>query len=119
MFTINNYTPADLTRFTSWVDGSVPLPRDIHYLVAQTEVAPGTGTPHIQGYLELKRRLSWNQIKTLLGNRTTHLEKRLGTQDQAITYCLKEDTRAQGENYKSWSIVRKCFDGYNLVLTMC
>lgn len=54
-------------------------------------------TPHLQGYFETCRPLGSNkpqrkslkQVKMLLGNRA-HIEKRWGTQFQAIEYCKKE-----------------------------
>nr|WAE42766.1 MAG: replication associated protein [Cressdnaviricota sp.] len=45
-------------------------------------------TPHLQGYLELNssRQLTWMKMRLP----RAHLEKRKGTQTQALIYCLKE-----------------------------
>ncbi len=48
-FTINNYTQEILNKF-------FPLAKSLHrhvYIVFSLEIAPITGTPHIQGYIEL------------------------------------------------------------------
>lgn len=54
------------------------------------------GTPHLQGYLELTKRMSIGNVKKMLNSPRIHLEARKGTQEQAIQYCLKED----GEKYQ-------------------
>jgi len=48
-------------------------------------------TPHFQGYVEFTSKLALTSVKQFLGSRA-HIEPRSGTQDQAITYCSKEDT---------------------------
>jgi len=49
-----------------------------------------SGTPHFQGYLELKRKLRFAQAKTLFLPLVPHLEARRGTPQQAADYCKKE-----------------------------
>ena len=53
-----------------------------------------SGTPHLQGYVELRspRRLAFLRER-LPG---THLEKRRGTKLEAINYVTKEETRVEG-----------------------
>lgn len=80
VFTINNYTQDDIDAIANtWL---------VRYVIYGKEVAE-TGTPHLQGYLELntKQRLSW--LKKNL-HPTAYFAKRIGTQEQAINYC-KED----------------------------
>ncbi len=82
-FTLNN--PSD------------PIPFDVEkmeYLVYQREVGVN-GTPHFQGYCEFKTKKRLAAVKELLGNRC-HIERRFGTQEQAIRYAKKEDTRVAG-----------------------
>lgn len=63
------------------------------YLVYQKEVGQ-EGTPHYQGYIELKTQTRLPTIlKRLPG---CHVEPRRGTQAQAIEYCTKADTRDEG-----------------------
>lgn len=83
-FTLNN--PTD------------PVPFDVdemHYLTYQREVGEN-GTPHFQGYCEFKKQKRMAAAKALLGGTTVHIEQRRGTQQEAIAYCHKDDTRASG-----------------------
>jgi len=64
----------------------------MEYLVWQEEQGDG-GTYHFQGYCEFKQQMRMNAAKALLGGDTVHLEPRMGSQAQAIAYCMKEDTR--------------------------
>lgn len=64
------------------------------YLVFQLEQG-ANGTPHFQGYIELKKRKTLGALKKLLGA-SPHFEERLGSQEQAINYCKKADTRVDG-----------------------
>jgi len=53
------------------------------------------GTYHYQGFLQLYAKAGRHQARSLLGGRA-HLEERRGSAQQAIDYCLKDDTRADG-----------------------
>lgn len=90
--------PARSYMFTVHVadeDEWTPVLADgMRYAVAQLEVAPTTGQLHWQGYVELSRPMRIPQVKGLLGRPDAHLEVRRGTQQQAIAYCTKVDTRA-------------------------
>jgi len=46
------------------------------------------GTPHLQGYLELKVKGRWSEFKL---PKTLHWEKRKGTREQNVEYCAKEN----------------------------
>lgn len=59
------------------------------YLIFGRETG-ATGTPHLQGYLELPTKLRRGGVAKLQGLSRAHLELRQGTQEQAITYCKKE-----------------------------
>lgn len=52
------------------------------------------GTPHYQGYLELKRHHRFSAVRSWIPG--WHIEPRLGTALQAISYANKEDTRIDG-----------------------
>lgn len=82
LFTMNN--PTEPVKF----DGAF-----MDFLVYQKEVGEN-GTPHFQGYVELKAptRLT-TIIKKMPG---CHIEARRGSQKQAIDYCTKVDTRVEG-----------------------
>jgi len=53
------------------------------------EVAPGTSTPHIQGYLYCKNAVSFNTVRLWLLGRA-HIEKAKGTPAQNYEYCSKD-----------------------------
>lgn len=81
VFTLNNYTDRDIDDLKNW---------DRHsYLVFGKEVAPSTGTPHLQGYIEFKNQILFTTIKKKFPN--IHVEKRKGTPKEASDYCKKED----------------------------
>ncbi len=74
-------------------DGAIDfVPVDMEYLVYQEEIGE-SGTYHFQGYCEFTRQLSMIQAKDLLGGASVHLERRRGSQSEAIKYCKKDDTR--------------------------
>lgn len=74
------------------------IERHCNYIIFQLELCPQTMQPHIQGYLELKEQMSLTPLKKLLLEQT-HIEKRRGTQKQAIEYCLKDET-SLGDIYR-------------------
>ncbi len=88
MFTIA--TPEGLIEF---------LPDKMEYIVYQEEISE-SGLYHFQGYCEFADQVSLAQAKQYLGDRTAHIERRMGSQAQAIAYCTKESTRvAASEPY--------------------
>ncbi len=80
-FTHNN--PEDMLMFD---------PETMVYLVYQEEIGE-SGTYHFQGYCEFTKRLTFNTAKTVLGGAQVHVERRRGTQAQAIAYCKDEAKR--------------------------
>jgi hypothetical protein len=72
------------------------LPEEITYLIYQIEETPTTGKLHVQGYVELVKPMRINAVKKIFGNNSMHLEKRMGSQGQAVQYCKKDDTRVAG-----------------------
>lgn len=77
--TLNNWTPAELETLQGV---------DCKYLVIGKEVAPETGTPHLQGYIYFKNKKSLRQMKTL--NRRAHWAIAKGTGAQNKLYCTKD-----------------------------
>ncbi len=63
----------------------------VRYVIFQSELSE-SGTPHLQGYLELTKQMRTTAIRRHFGSRI-HFENRRGTQAQAIAYGCKEDTR--------------------------
>lgn len=62
------------------------------YFIGQKERAPSTGKIHYQCYVEFENGKSMKTIKKLFGD-DCHIEKRRGTQKQAIDYCKKIESR--------------------------
>ncbi len=73
----------------------------IKYWVAGKETAPETLTPHLQMYIQLKKKQRLAPLKaalTLAGIPGVHLEKAKGTLVQNQTYCKKDgDWKDGGE----------------------
>lgn len=71
-----------------------PEHKDITYSIYQLEKCPDTGREHYQGYVEMSKTTGLAFMKKIL--ETAHWEPRKGTQDQAIAYCSKVETRVDG-----------------------
>jgi hypothetical protein len=72
----------------------------IQYLIGQKEICPKTGNVHFQGYLEGTRPLRLSEVKNALCDQGVHLEKRNGSQAQAIGYVTKKETAVEGTLYQ-------------------
>lgn len=78
-FTINNYTDAEYKAI---------LDIEYRYVCVGKEVGE-SGTPHLQGYIELPGPVRLSAVKALVGDRA-HLEQRRGTPEEASKYCKKD-----------------------------
>lgn len=65
------------------------------FMIYSIEECPTTKKHHIQGYCECKSQQRFKAVQSYLPT-GTHIEKRLGTQEQAIAYCMKLDTHIEG-----------------------
>jgi hypothetical protein len=84
---INNYNPEEEKAFQEL---------DCRYVVYGREVAPSTGTPHLQGYVYFSSKKSLAQLKVLFPRAKLLLAK--GTPQQNRTYCVKDgDFYERGE----------------------
>lgn len=83
---------------TAWneIPDSVLLKGKINFMIWQQERCPKTEKDHYQIYVEFFEGLNMNNIKDLFEDKTLHIEPRKGSQDQAIAYCSKEETRVSG-----------------------
>lgn len=84
-FTLNNYTAADEEKLAATAQDE-----RVKYLVYGRELAPETGTPHLQGYIELDRRFRLGQLKRLGGLGGAHLEAARGSGQSNREYCVKD-----------------------------
>lgn len=85
-FTINELTDEVRELFKNFQCGDY-----FNYMIYQEEIAPTTGHHHFQGYIECREKRSEKWM-------CTHFCKgsyfpRNGTQEEAIAYCKKEETR--------------------------
>lgn len=83
------------------------LPEHLDFIVYQQEQgrrqAENQNRLHWQGYLEFDKRMTLAEVLRAMdwkGNEC-HLEPRMGTQQQAINYVTKEDTRV-GDSTREW-----------------
>lgn len=82
VFTLNNPPEDIIDLLKSW--------DDIKYCICQFEEV---STKHLQGYIELSRKVSFGKVAKRFG---WHIEARRGTQQQAIDYSSKEESRIDG-----------------------
>jgi len=86
VFTLNNYTPEDAASLRLF--GAATR---VQYLVFGHEVAPTTGTLHLQGFIQLKRTIRGSVLQRLICARILcHLEPLASTPAAASTYCKKD-----------------------------
>lgn len=80
-FTKNNYTDDDITTL---------LETECKYIVIGREIAPTTGTPHLQCFVQFHNEITWLTAKTRLSIDVNNLQQCNGTPKQNETYCKKE-----------------------------
>ncbi len=81
-FTLNNYTTQDVDRIKALV------PTVAEYVTYGYEVAPSTGTPHLQGFIIFKEQLRLVSAKTHIGD--AHMSIARGSNQQCADYCQKD-----------------------------
>lgn len=96
-FTLNNYTPEDLEYFSTY--------KDCHHLYVGAEVAPTTGTPHLQGYVCWGTKKRWAAVHKIHSTWKRCAVPNLGsavngTPSQNRDYCLKGEM--SHEDYDDW-----------------
>lgn len=89
--TLNNPTEEEITSMRS----CLATHSQFRYMVYQIESGEN-GTRHIQAYLELLSPIRLETLKKISPLQRAHLEPRRGTQQQAIDYCQKSETRLEG-----------------------
>lgn len=80
-FTLNNYTQEQEEHI-----------KDIEceYMIFGHEIAPSTGTRHLQGFIYFSQRRTMKTVKKLIGCDQVHLEAAGGTIQQNVDYCSKD-----------------------------
>lgn len=91
--TWNNYPNNWLTKFDTKKEGSWENqePKNVITYMCLGEEIGEQGTPHIQGYIELKKRMTLKSLKKWIGVPTIHWEISKGSAQQNIEYCSKDN----------------------------
>lgn len=83
VWTLNNYSePADLLMLED-------MAKECTYLVFGFEVAPTTGTPHLQGYCEFKKEKRASFIRKFIPRAWIGYKAVRGSAEENRKYCLK------------------------------
>lgn len=82
-FTVNNYTAEDEDLLRAMEK------HDAIYLIFGREVAPNTGTPHLQGYVRFSKVKRPNAVLAIIP-KGTHLENAKYSAAHNQKYCSKE-----------------------------
>nr|WBG01442.1 replication-associated protein [Army ant associated cyclovirus 2] len=82
VFTFNNYTESDIDIVKLFITANCK------YGIFGKEIAPNTGTRHLQGYCNLSKPMRFSTIKKCIGN-SIHIEKAVGSDHHNQTYCSK------------------------------
>lgn len=81
-FVLNNYTDEEVENIKQ-TEGT-------KYLIFGKEIAPTTGTPHLQGYVYFKEKKSMKVVHKIKGWARVALKDANGNADQNQIYCSKE-----------------------------
>jgi len=65
----------------------------VRYLVYQKEKCPKTGKEHWQGYAEFTKTMRYKAASKSLSINGAHLEIRIGSREEARSYCMKSESR--------------------------
>ena len=82
-FTHNNYSEDDVHRAERWITAERCV-----YGVVGRETAASTGTPHLQGFLQLKNKCRMSSLRKNLF-KTAHYEIARGSDEENQKYCTK------------------------------
>ena len=96
-FTLNDYTPEEEQKLVGAL-----TPQTAVYAIVARKRAPTTGTPHLQGFVHLRRHQRFDAVKKLLDTPRVHLEPARGTDQENRDYCRK-DGDVVLEVGKTWS----------------
>lgn len=83
VFTLNNYTNENETFIQRWIQINA------RYGIYGREIAPTTGTKHLQGYMEMGKTVRFSKLIKELP-KGIHIEQRKGSAEQAAEYCKKD-----------------------------
>lgn len=83
-----------------WLEDDSPVdlwnPETMKYIIYQLEKAPTTGKLHLQGCVQLKKKVRMQGVKKLFTPYTPHVEFMRGSIKEARDYCSKRETKLAG-----------------------
>lgn len=82
-FTLNNWQPADRLR----LEAESPA---VRYIIFGEEICPTTGTPHLQGYVQLWKEMKMKDLNPLLFDNRARFALARASEDVNKAYCTKE-----------------------------
>ena len=83
-FTLHNWTQDELNKMIKIANSACEI------YVFGKEICPETERPHIQGYINLKKKKSWEATKKLFGLDRLHIESCNGSEKANIEYCMED-----------------------------
>ena len=90
-FTLNNYTNDDLEMFDNLGSNTGKNASNILYFIIGKEVGE-SGTPHLQGFIQFRKKIRLNQVKNVVGRRANcSVMHRQSTPEFCARYCKKDD----------------------------
>jgi len=102
-FTLNNYTAEEIAHIKTYFDKD-------KYVIGE-EICPTTGTPHLQGYFNVKNAISFATVKRILPR--ANIRQCNGNEKSNFIYCTKESIthgRRYHTNIKGINIPKKIKD---------
>lgn len=119
-FTYNNYDKYLKESSSNIYMFCDALKEHCHALVFQEEVCPTTGTPHLQGAIELKQKKRLSSLKRMFGDKISWRKTR--NREAVINYC-KKDYSHVGERFvyglpKPIKLISEFRDWQKLVLSI-
>ena len=81
-FTLNNYTEETEQHIRNI---------ECQFMIFGHEVAPTTGTRHLQGFIYFSQRKTFNTVRRLFGIDGIHIEAAAGTIQENVDYCSKDN----------------------------
>lgn len=101
VFTVNNYSETEYNIIDQWLQSGVAK-----YAIIGKEIAPTTGTQHLQGYIHLEKKQYRRTIATAIKKKDgtciwSYLQPAVGSELQNREYCSKSG------DYKEYGALKK------------
>ena len=109
LLTLHNYTPGDLAQLASLTKLTNHDDPDLFHFVWQEELAPTTGTPHVQGFLQFSRTRTIHWVRKWLNLETMPFLRQRNLEDdpkKKSDYCKDHAKRAPNGKHGEKGVVR-------------